>query len=294
MGTPFSSELSIPIANTIGGGPHARKGKSPDMQEHHVIPVGAKSMREAVRAVVAAYRKTRQVCEKVDVGFAGGADDESAWVPSISDRKALEILADVCQETEDETGIKMRLGIDIAASNLWNTEKEIYVYEQEKVERDSGEQFEFVSDLIETFPFYYVEDVFHEDDYHSFNSLTKKYGSRCLVCGDDLFSTNIERLQKGVNAGAANSLIVKVNMVGTLSDAYMTVDLAHRYGYVPIKSHRSGETEDTAIAHLAVAWGCPFNKFGIAGRGATKLNELIRIEEELGSQARMPTLRIVP
>jgi enolase len=293
LGGPFASELSNLIGNTIGGGPHARIGKAPDMQEHQVIPVGAKTMADAVFACVKAHRKANELLVKKFPDFTGGADDESAWAPNATDREALEILALVCEDIEDETGIEMRLGIDVASANMWDSEKKVYVYQREGVERDTGEQLDFISDLIETFPLYYVEDMFHDDDFESFAELNKKYGKKCLICGDDLLSSNLERLRKGIEMNAVNSLIIKVNQVGTLSDAYETVRLAKENQVMPIKSCRSGETEDTAIAHLAVAWGCPLNKFAITGKGPAKLNELMRIEAELGGNARMPKLPFI-
>lgn len=294
LGTPFASELSIPIANIIGGGPHASKGKAPDFQEHQIIPVGAKSMVDAIHAVVLAHRKTKELCMRKDPEFTGGYDCEGAWIPHITDREALEMLIQVRESIRDETGVETYLGIDCAAGSLWDKDKEIYVYKREGVKRSRDEQLEYISELIETFPLYFVEDPFHDDDYESFKELTKKYGNKHLICGDDLFSTNFNRLLKGIKMDAANSVMIKENAVGTLTDTYRTVELARRHGYVVVKSCRSGETEDTAIAHLAIAWGCPFNKFAVAEKGAAKLNELLRIEEELGPQAKMPTLRILP
>ena len=294
LGGPFQRELSIPIANIIGGGPHARKGKAPDFQEHQVIPINAKNIKEAIIAVVEAYKKAKKYCEQKDPNFTGGGDDEAAWVPSLTDRDVLEILAKICEEIESELGVKMRIGLDCAAENLWDSKEKVYVYYREGTKRDPGEQLEYISELIKTFPIYYVEDFVHDNDFESYVELTKKFGKRMLICGDDLFACEYNRLLKGIEMGAANSIIIKVNMRGTLTDTFETVRLAHEHGYVPIKSCRSGETEDTAISHLAVAWNCPFNKFAVGGKGATKLNELIRIEEELGKEARMPKLRIRP
>lgn len=294
LGKSSKLELSIPIANIIGGGPHAQRGRAPDMQEHHVIPIGAKSMLDAVSAVVKAHQMARSLCDKKDTEFGGRTDYESAWIPRITDTEGLDILVQVCEIVGNETGIDLRLGIDVAATSLWDPKEQVYMYKRECIERDRGEQFEFISELIKTYPLYYVEDAFHSSDYDSFMKLTKRYGSSCLICGDDLFSCSPERLLKGVSMGAGNANIIKVNMIGTLTDAYKTVELAHKSRYVPVQSRRSVETEDTAIAHLAVAWNCPFNKFAIAGEGAAKLNELLRIEEELGPQSKMPSLQIHP
>ncbi len=292
LGTPFSSELPIPISNIIGGAPHARKGKVPDMQEHQVVPVGARSLEEIMLATIMARKEARELCIEEDVDFNGGADDEDAWIPNVTDRTALEILSHVCEKVRDATGVDTRIGIDVAAGALWDKNKEVYVYEREGAKRDSGEQLEYISDLIKTFSLYYVEDMVHSNDYSSYVELTKKHGDACLICGDDFFTCNFERLQKGIEIGAANSLIIKVNMTGTLSDTYRVIQLAREHRYIPVISRRSGETDDTTIVHLAVAWGCPLCKYGspVAGTGAMKFNEALRIEEELGTKARMPNL----
>lgn len=290
LGTPFSSELSYPIANMIGGGPHARIGVAPDMQEHQMIFVGAKTMSQAVWSTVKAWHRVGEVCKDRYPQFNGATDDESAWVPSVTDWEALEILTQVGEELKTEQGIEYQLGLDVAAANLWDPEDRVYRYAREGVVRTPEEQIEFIATIIDTFPIYYVEDFVHDDDYQGFVAITQRYGRKLLVCGDDLFCTNVNRLRQGIEMGAANSLIIKINQTGTLTDAYRTVDLARRSGYVPIKSCRSGETEDPAIAQLAVAWNCPANKFAVAGKGQAKLNELLRIEEELGSMARLPEL----
>jgi enolase len=291
LGTPFNNELSYPISNIIGGGPHARVGMVPDMQEHQMIPVSAETMSEAVWAVVEAWHRVGEICKERYPEFNGATDDESAWVPSITDWEALEILSEVAEELRTKSGVDMRLGLDVAAANFWDPKRELYVYHQEGVERTPKEQLAYISKIIDTFPMYYVEDFVHDDDYQSYVEMTERYGQKLLICGDDLFCTNTERLVKGLKMGAANSLIIKTNQTGTLTDAWRTVDMAKKNGYMPIKSCRSGETEDTAIAQLAVAWGCPANKFAVGGKGPTKLNELLRIEEELGTGvARMPDL----
>jgi len=157
----------------------------------------------------------------------------------------------------------------------------------EGTKRDSGEQLEFMLRLIEDYNLAYVEDPFHEDDFESFAELTKKV-KNCFICGDDLFVTNRERLSQGIKLCAGNSIIIKTNQVGTLTDAWETTRLAKRAGYVPVMSHRSGETTDTHIAHLAVAFSCPVIKTGVLhGERVAKINELIRIEETLGNRAEM-------
>jgi len=290
LGTPFSSTLSVPLANLLGGGPHARPGVAPDFQEHQLVPMNAKSMKDVIDSCILAYLKIREKCMKEDPNWAGGKDDEGAWVPNMTDWRALEILTEVADEVKDETGIKMMLGIDCAMEQLWDEKKQVYIYKREGKERSREEQIEYIAQLIDTFPLYHVEDIAESNDFEAFAEITKRYGNKVLVDGDDLLSCNIDRLKKAVEMNACNSLIIKVNMAGTLTDTFRVVEFAHNHGYVPIKSCRSGETEDTAIADIAVAWNCPLNKFAFAEKGAAKQNQLLRIERELGSKAKMPNL----
>lgn len=290
LGTPFSSTLSVPLANLLGGGPHARPGIAPDFQEHQLIPMNAKSMKDVIDSCILAYQKIKEKCWTADPNWAGGKDDEGAWVPNITDWQACEILTEVADEVRDEIGIKMMLGLDCAAEGLWNKEKQVYVYKREGKERTREEQIEYICQLLDRFPIYYVEDIAESNDFEAFVEITKKYGNRVLVCGDDLIACNLERLKKAVEMRACNSLIIKVNMTGTLTDTYRVVQFACRHGWTTIKSCRSGETEDAVIADLAVAWDCPLNKFAFAEKGTPKQNRLLQIERELGSIAKMPKL----
>jgi enolase len=290
LGTPFSSTLSLPLVNLIGGGPHAIDGVVPDFQEHHLVPVNAKSMRDVLDSCRLAYQKLREKCMRDDSNWTGGMDDEGAWAPNMTDWRALELMTAVANEVDQEIGVKMRLGIDCAAEHLWNCKRQVYDYKREHIERNPEEQKEYISKLIESFPIYYVEDIARADDFETFAEITRKYGNKVLVCGDDLLACNIDRLATAAKMGACNSLIIKVNMTGTLTDTYRVVRFAVLSGYMPIQSRRSGETEDTTIADLAVAWNCPLNKFAFAQSGAPKQNRLLRIEEELDDMARMPTL----
>jgi enolase len=224
---------------------------------------------------------------KADPNFTGGRGDEGAWAPNIKNEEALKIVAKSCEDVSAELGIECRPCLDVAASSFWNPKEGVYVYSMEGKKRDAGEQLEFMLHLIEEYNLAYVEDPFDEDDYESFAELTKKVNN-CLICGDDLFVTNRERLAKGIEMCAGNSLIIKTNQVGTLTDAWETTRLAKRAGYVPVMSHRSGETTDTHLAHLAVGFSCRIIKTGVLhGERIAKINELIRIEENLGNRAQM-------
>jgi len=285
----LANELPYPLGNVLGGGKHAL-GKTTDIQEYLVIPFKAPSFAEAAKANIMVHQKVGAFLRKADQNFTGGRGDEGAWAPNIENEEALKIVVKACEEVSEEQGIECRAGLDVAASSFWNPKESVYVYSMEGKKRDSGEQLEFMLQLIEDYNLAYVEDPFEEDDYESFAELTKKV-KNCLICGDDLFVTNRERLTQGIKMGAGNSLIVKTNQVGTLTDAWETMRLAKRAGYVPVMSHRSGETTDTHIAHLAVGFSCPVIKTGVLhGERVAKINELIRIEENLGNRAQMSIL----
>jgi enolase len=285
----LATELPHPLGNVLGGGKHAL-GKTTDIQEYLVIPLNAPNFAVAAKANVLAHHKIGFALRKKDKTFTSGRGDEGAWAPTIENEEALEIVVKACEEVSEELGIECRAGLDVAASSLWKEKEGIYVYSREGIKRDTGEQLDFMLRLIGDYNLVYVEDPFHEEDYESFAELTKKV-ERCLICGDDLFVTNRERLTQGIKVCAGNSIIIKVNQVGTLTDAWETIQVAKSARYVPVVSHRSGETTDTHIAHLAVAFSCPIIKTGVLnGERVAKINELIRIEETLGDRAQMSIL----
>lgn len=286
LGGHIAHELPFPLGNTISGGQHT-EGKSPDEQEYLALPYGAETFLEAATANIQIHRRIGQTLQKKDRLFAGGKSDEGAWVANISDDEAIEVLAKACQQVSNEMGFECGLGLDVASSSLWNSRTKTYDYSRQKKKRDSGEQLEYILELIKKYHLAYIEDPFHEEDFQGFAELTKK-AKNCLISGDDLFTTNAERLSRGIKLRAANALIIKVNQIGTLSDAVETIEMAKRNGYIPVMSHRSGDTCDWHIAHLAVAYRCPIIKAGIVeGSRIAKTNELIRIEEFLGDRARM-------
>jgi len=291
LGGYIAHELPYPLGNVISGGKHG-KGKIPDIQEFLVLPYGAESFLEAADANTKIHRRIGDMLKKKDRLFGGGRSDEGAWIANIGNLDALEVLAEACEEVGNELGFECGLGVDIAASSMWNAKKKTYVYPREGKKRDSGEQLEFIRKLVKKYHLVYVEDPFHEEDYRSSAELTKKV-KNCLICGDDLFVTNTERLSRGIKLHAANAIIIKVNQVGTLTDAWETIELAKEAGCVPVMSHRSGSTCDWHIAHLAVAFRCPIIKTGVVeGARIAKLNELIRIEEFLGDRAKMAELQM--
>jgi enolase len=286
----MAHELPYPLGNAISGGQHTQ-GKTPDIQEFLVLSHGAGSFLEAATANAQVHRKIGDVLGKKDKLFNGGKSDEGAWIANIENLQALEVLADACEEVGSNLGFECGLGIDVAASYLWNGKERKYVYKRERKKRNSGEQLDFLLELIKKYHLLYVEDPFHEEDFDSFAELTKKTKD-CLICGDDLFTTNNERLSHGIKKSAANAIIIKVNQIGTLTDASETVEMAKANGYLPIIAHRSGDTCDWHIAQLAVALRCPIIKTGIVeGARIAKINELIRIEEFLGDRAKMADLQ---
>jgi len=289
LGGYLANELPYPLGNVLGGGKHAL-GKAPDLQEYLVIPLKAITFADAAKANVMVHQKVGSSLKKVDNTFTGGRGDEGAWAPNMKNEEALEIVVKACEVVSKELGIECRTGLDMAASTLWREREKCYVYTRDGVKRDSGEQLDFVLHLIKDYDLAYVEDPFDEEDYESFAELTKKV-KKCLVCGDDLFVTNRQRLMRGIKVCAANSIIIKANQVGTLTDAWETTKMAKKARYVPVVSHRSGETCDAHIGHLAVAFSCPVIKTGVLhGERVVKINELIRIEEALGDRAEMAIL----
>ena len=272
LGGAFRGDsFPTPLGNVVGGGEHA--ADATDIQEFLAAPIGAPSVADAVFANAAVHGEVADLLAERDI--AAGKGDEGAWAPSVTDEEAFAIVAAAIETIEDEVGFEIRMGLDMAAAELFDGDR--YVYSD--TERTSDEQVQYVAELVDDYDLAYAEDPLDEDDYAGFAELTDRAGSRTLICGDDLFVTNTERLQQGIDSGAANSILVKPNQIGTLSDAFDAIELAREHGYAPVVSHRSGETEDTTIAHLAVSTAAPFIKTGaVGGERTAKLNELIRIE----------------
>jgi len=292
LGGNAANTLPFPLGNCISGGAHARGGKTPSIQEYLALPHGAESFLEAQTANTQIHKKIESMLKKKSTTFTGGKSDEGAWIANIGTDDAFEVISKACEEVGNELDFECGFGIDVAASSFWKPKEEKYVYEMEGKKRDTAEQLEYMLELIEKYHLAYVEDPFNEDDFESFAELTKK-AKNCMICGDDLFTTNTERLNNGLKINAGNAIIIKVNQIGTLTDATETIDLAQKHGYDAVVSHRSGDTCDWHIAHLAVAYKCPVIKTGVVeGSRIAKLNELIRIEHFLGNRARMADLKI--
>jgi enolase len=290
LGGSTATTLPCPLGNCISGGQHALRGKSPDIQEFLALPYEAETFLEAATANAQIHKKIGGLLKKKDKTFTAGKSDEGAWIATIDDADAFEIIAKACEEVGNELDFECGFGVDMASSSLWKEKERVYAYANEGVQRDSGEQLDYVKEIIEKYHLAYVEDPFHEEDFKSFAELTKQT-KNCIICGDDLFTTNNDRLSQGVKMGAGNAIIIKVNQIGTLTDALETIMTAQRNGYSCVMSHRSGDTTDWHIAHLAVAFSCPMIKTGVVeGARIAKINELLRIEHFLGNRAKMAEL----
>lgn len=272
LGGAFASETPLPLGNIIGGGAHAPNATS--IQEFLVVATGASGATEAVFVNAAVHKTVKKILQAQ--GKLSGKGDEGAWAPAITDAEAFEILGEAIGIVSDEMNVEIRMGIDMAATELWDGEH----YRYRDAVRNRDDQIAYVADLVDRYNLVYVEDPFFEEDFEAFASLTEEVGDRCLVCGDDLFVTNVERIIQGIETGAANCVLIKPNQIGTLTDTFEAIRLADESGLETVMSHRSGETTDATIAHLGTAFGCIFLKTGVVGgERIAKLNELIRIEE---------------
>ena len=276
LGGVFVPEMPLPLGNIIGGGAHA--ANATDIQEFLVVATGAEGPTQAVFANALVHRKVKEILKAS--GKACGKGDEGAWAPQIRDLEAFEILQQAIGEVSDAVSFPISMGIDVAASQLWNQEDGCYVDRDGR--RTTSDHIAYLAELVDRYELVYIEDPLHEEDFSGFAELTAQVGDRCLVCGDDIFVTNAARIAEGIEAGSANCVLIKPNQVGTLTDAFEAIHLAHIHGMDTVMSHRSGETTDSAIAHLATAFGCVFLKTGaVGGERIAKLNELIRIEEQI-------------
>lgn len=253
----------LPLGNVVGGGAH---GGGTDFQEFLVLPKKAKSMEEAVGKNEDVYHRLKDILQKKKL--LRGMNDEGALMTPLDNDKTLDLVSSAAED------VGCGVGLDVAASEFYKSGK--YVYRNGR-KLTSGEQIDYMAGMIKKYKLAYVEDGLHEDDFEGFAELTRKAGRKCLISGDDLFVTNADRLQKGIGMKACNSLIIKPNQAGTVSRAEKTVKLALKNKYVPVVSHRSAETRDTTISHLALEWGCPIIKAGVVDMRVTKLNELLRL-----------------
>jgi enolase len=284
--------LPIPMMNILNGGAHA--DNKIDFQEFMVMPIGATSFSEGLRWGVDIFHTLKGVLKKK--GFSTNVGDEGGFAPNIqSNEEAIETVLEAISAAGYKTGSQIAIAMDAANSELWNSKKKKYVFHKSSgKEMTSDELVKFWASWVKKYPIISIEDGMAEDDWAGWKNLTDTLGSKVQLVGDDLFVTNVERLQKGIETKTANALLVKVNQIGTLTETINAVTMAQHHSYNTIMSHRSGETEDTTIADLAVALNCGQIKTGSASRTdrIAKYNQLIRIEEKLGKNAIYPNGKI--
>ena len=280
IGGPNAHVLPVPMMNILNGGAHADSGV--DVQEFMIAPIGAESFAEALRMGAEVYHSLKAVLK--DKGLSTGLGDEGGFAPSVDSTKAaLDVIVDAIKKAGFEPGKDVALALDVASSEFFKDGK----YHFEGGEHTAEEMSKVYEDLIDQYPIVSIEDPLQEDDWEGYTTLTAAIGEKVQIVGDDFFVTNPARLQEGIDEKAANALLVKVNQIGTLTETFDAVELAHRNGYRTMMSHRSGETEDTTIADLAVALNCGQIKTGAPARSerVAKYNQLLRIEQELGGGA---------
>jgi enolase len=280
LGGPNAHTLPVPMLNVINGGSHA--DSNVDIQEFMILPVGAETFSEGLRWGVETYHALKSILH--GKGLSTGLGDEGGFAPNLgSNRDALDLLVEAITKAGFTVGTDIALGLDVAATEFFDNG--MYTFEGKQI--TAGDLSAYYTDLVSSYPLVSIEDPLAEDDWEGWAQLTSELGAKTQIVGDDLFVTNPERLATGIEKGAANSILVKVNQIGTLTETLDAVRLAQRSGYTAVLSHRSGETEDTTIADLAVATDCGQIKTGAPARSerVAKYNQLLRIEEELGGAA---------
>ena len=281
VGGPNAHLLPVPMMNIVNGGAHA--DSNVDVQEFMIAPIGAATFREALQHGAEVYHALKSVLKKK--GLSTGLGDEGGFAPDLeSNRAALDLIAEAVKAAGFTLGKDIALAMDVAASEFF--EKGSYTFEGKKVTTDA--MVDYYADLVANYPIVSIEDPLDEEDWDGWKAITDALGTQAQLVGDDLFVTNVERLQRGIDGGQGNAMLVKVNQIGSLTETLDAVELAHRAGFRNMMSHRSGETEDTTIADLAVATNCGQIKTGAPARSdrVAKYNQLLRIEDELGDAAR--------
>jgi enolase len=281
LGGPNAHLLPVPMMNILNGGSHA--DSNVDIQEFMIAPIGAPTFREALQQGAEVYHALKSVLKQR--GLATGLGDEGGFAPDLdSNREALDLIVEAIGSAGLTAGEDVALALDVAASEFFADG----AYAFEGGRKPAAEMSAYYADLVDGYPIVSIEDPLDEDDWDGWRTITDQLGDRVQIVGDDLFVTNVERLQRGIDGGQANALLVKVNQIGSLTETLDAVELAHRSRFRCMMSHRSGETEDTTIADLAVATNCGQIKTGAPARSerVAKYNQLLRIEEELGDAAR--------
>ena len=285
IGGVNAKQLPVPMMNILNGGEHA--DNSVDVQEFMILPVGAKSFREGLRMGAEVFHSLKKVLS--ERGLACGVGDEGGFAPNLgSNREALELIVEAIEKAGYKPGDDVRLGLDVAATEMYDKETKLYDLKHEGKKLTAEEMVDLYEDWATNFPIITIEDGLDEEDWDGWKVLTDRLGKKIQLVGDDLFVTNTERLERGIEAGVANSILIKVNQIGTITETLDAIEMAKSAGYTAVISHRSGETEDTTIADLAVAVNAGQIKTGAPSRTdrVAKYNQLLRIEETVGAQAR--------
>ena len=280
IGGVNAKQLPVPMMNILNGGEHA--DNSVDVQEFMILPVGAKSFKEGLRMGAEVFHSLKKVLS--ERGLACGVGDEGGFAPNLgSNREALELIVEAIEKAGYKPGDDVRLGLDVAATEMYDKETKLYDLKHEGKKLTAEQMVDLYEEWVNNFPIVTIEDGLDEEDWDGWKILTDRLGKKVQLVGDDLFVTNTERLERGIEAGVANSILIKVNQIGTITETLDAIEMAKRAGYTAVISHRSGETEDTTIADLAVAVNAGQIKAGAIARSerTVKYNQLIRIEEEI-------------
>lgn len=285
IGGVNAKQLPVPMMNILNGGEHA--DNSVDVQEFMILPVGAPSFKEGLRMGAEVFHSLKKVLS--ERGLACGVGDEGGFAPNLgSNREALELIVEAIEKAGYVPGKDVMLGLDVAATEMYDKETKLYDLKHEGKKLTAEQMVDLYEDWANNFPIITIEDGLDEEDWDGWKILTDRLGKKLQLVGDDLFVTNTERLERGIEAGVANSILIKVNQIGTITETLDAIEMAKRAGYTAVISHRSGETEDTTIADLAVAVNAGQIKTGAPSRTdrVAKYNQLLRIEEMVGEQAR--------
>lgn len=285
IGGVNAKQLPVPMMNILNGGEHA--DNSVDVQEFMILPVGAKSFKEGLRMGAEVFHSLKKVLS--ERGLACGVGDEGGFAPNLgSNREALELIVEAIEKAGYKPGDDVKLGLDVAATEMYDKETKLYDLKHEGKKLTAEQMVDLYEEWVNNFPIVTIEDGLDEEDWDGWKVLTDRLGKRVQLVGDDLFVTNTERLERGIKAGVANSILIKVNQIGTITETLDAIEMAKRAGYTAVISHRSGETEDTTIADLAVAVNAGQIKTGAPSRTdrVAKYNQLLRIEEMVGEQSR--------
>ncbi|MEA2685558.1 MAG: enolase, partial [Actinomycetota bacterium] len=283
VGGTNASVLPLPMLNVLNGGAHADNPL--DIQEFMLVPVGAASFSEGLRWATECYHALKGILK--DRGLATGLGDEGGFAPDLGNEAGVQVLLEAVEAAGYRPGDDLAIALDVAATELFDATTATYMLAGESRELDSDAFAEYLTGLVDRYPIVSIEDGMAEDDWDGWTSLSTALGRRIQLVGDDLFVTNSERLERGIAAGVANSILIKVNQIGSLTETLDTMAVASRAGYRSVMSHRSGESEDSTIADLAVATNCGQIKTGAPARSerVAKYNQLLRIEEDLGEAA---------